>query len=146
MIANEALWGNHQGQYPVEGKATLESAAEDLESLADRIKTSAITDMTQEIYDAITAADKKLQEVENSAWPEDNLVWNLFVDGNKGGYIDFGYSEDFVKFGDDNNQNFTIELWINIKEFCSKSGKTIVPSLLHLLILPEAAGVFSIVK
>ena len=51
MIANEALWGNHQGQYPVEGKATLESAAEDLESLADRIKTSAITDMTQEIYD-----------------------------------------------------------------------------------------------
>ena len=31
MIANEALWGNHQGQYPVEGKATLESAAEDLE-------------------------------------------------------------------------------------------------------------------
>ena len=42
MIANEALWGNHQGQYPVEGKATLESAAEDLESLADRIKTSAI--------------------------------------------------------------------------------------------------------
>ena len=104
MIANEALWGNHQGQYPVEGKATLESAAEDLESLADRIKTSAITDMTQEIYDdAIAAADKKLQEVENSAWPEDNLVWNLFVDGNKGGYIDFGYSEDFVKFGDDNN-------------------------------------------
>ena len=66
MIANEALWGNHQGQYPVEGKATLESAAEDLESLADRIKTSAITDMTQEIYDdAIAAADKKLQEVEN---------------------------------------------------------------------------------
>ena len=124
MIANEALWGNHQGQYPVEGKATLESAAEDLESLADRIKTSAITDMTQEIYDdAIAAADKKLQEVENSAWPEDNLVWNLFVDGNKGGYIDFGYSEDFVKFGDDNNQNFTIELWINIKEFCSKSGE-----------------------
>ena len=43
--------------------------------------------MTQEIYDdAIAAADKKLQEVENSAWPEDNLVWNLFVDGNKGGY------------------------------------------------------------
>ena len=56
MIANEALWGNHQGQYPVEGKATLESAAEDLESLADRIKTSAITDMTQEIYDDAIAA------------------------------------------------------------------------------------------
>ena len=25
MIANEALWGNHQGQYPVENKSVLES-------------------------------------------------------------------------------------------------------------------------
>ena len=124
IVNDETKWGNHQGQYPVENKSVLESAAKDLESLAERIKSGSITDMTQEIYDdAIAAADKKLQEVENSAWPEDNLVWNLFVDGNKGGYIDFGYSEDFVKFGDDNNQNFTIELWINIKEFCSKSGE-----------------------
>ena len=51
MIANEALWGNHQGQYPVENKSVLESAAKDLESLAERIKSGSITDMTQEIYD-----------------------------------------------------------------------------------------------
>lgn len=38
MIAKKHCGEIHQGQYPVEGKATLESAAEDLESLADRTK------------------------------------------------------------------------------------------------------------
>nr|WP_294083749.1 DUF4972 domain-containing protein [Proteiniphilum sp. UBA5384] len=124
MISDEALWGNHKGQYPLEGKAALESAAEELEALADRIRTGAITDMTQEIYDqAIAAGDKKLDEVKATAWPEDNLIWNLFVDGNNGGYIDFGYKEDFVRFGGDDHQNFTIELWVNVKEFCSKPGE-----------------------
>ena len=124
MLVDVTLWGNHQGQYPVEGKAKLEDAAEGLEDMADRIKTGTITDMTQELYNEAKAiADKKLEEVKATAWPEDHLVWNLFVDGNKGGYIDFGYSEDYLKFGGDNHQNFTIELWVNIKEFSSKSGE-----------------------
>lgn len=124
LIADESKWGNHKGQYPPEGKALLESAAEDLESMADKIKTGAIAAVTQEMYDeAIATANKKLREVEDSAWTEDNLTWNLFVDGNRGGYIDFGYSEDFVKFGDDNHQNFTIELWVNVQEFCNKPGE-----------------------
>lgn len=124
VIKDETKWGNHKGQYPVEGKSILEAAAEDLDAMADRIRTGAITAVTQEMFDeAISNADKKILQVEESAWEEDNLVWNLFVDGNKGGYIDFGYNEDFVKFGDDNHQNFTIELWINIKEFSTKQGE-----------------------
>lgn len=124
VIKDETKWGNHKGQYPVEGKSVLEAAAEELDAMADRIRTGAITAVTQEMFDeAIANADKKIAQVEESAWEEDNLVWNLFVDGNKGGYIDFGYSEDFVKFGDDNHQNFTIELWINIKEFSTKQGE-----------------------
>lgn len=100
-------------------------AAKDLESLAERIKSGSITDMTQEIYDeAIAAADKKVEEVEDSAWPDNSqITWNLFVDGNAGSYIDFGYSEDYVKFGEDDNQAFTIELWVNIKEYCNKQGE-----------------------
>ena len=103
----------------------MESAAKDLESLAERIKSGSITDMTQEIYDeAIAAADKKVEEVEDSAWPDNSqITWNLFVDGNAGSYIDFGYSEDYVKFGEDDNQAFTIELWVNIKEYCNKQGE-----------------------
>ena len=42
---------------------------------------------------------------------------------NAGSYIDFGYSEDYVKFGEDDNQAFTIELWVNIKEYCNKQGE-----------------------
>ena len=103
----------------------MESAAKDLESLAERIKSGSITDMTQEIYDeTIPAADKKVEEVEDSAWPDNSqITWNLFVDGNAGSYIDFGYSEDYVKFGEDDNQAFTIELWVNIKEYCNKQGE-----------------------
>ena len=125
IVNDETKWGNHQGQYPVENKSVLESAAKDLESLAERIKSGSITDMTQEIYDeTIAAADKKVEEVEDSAWPDNSqITWNLFVDGNAGSYIDFGYSEDYVKFGEDDNQAFTIELWVNIKEYCNKQGE-----------------------
>ena len=125
IVNDETKWGNHQGQYPVENKSVLESAAKDLESLAERIKSGSITDMTQEIYDeVIAAADKKVEEVEDSAWPDNSqITWNLFVDGNAGSYIDFGYSEDYVKFGEDDNQAFTIELWVNIKEYCNRQGE-----------------------
>lgn len=124
VINDDKKWGNHKGQYPIEGKSILASAAEDLDAMADRIRTGEITDVTQAMFDeAVSNADKKIRQVEEMAWKEDNLIWNLFVDGNKGGYIDFGYSEDYVKFGDDNHQNFTIELWVNIKEFSTKPGE-----------------------
>ena len=59
-----------------------------------------------------------------TGWPDNSqITWNLFVDGNAGSYIDFGYSEDYVKFGEDDNQAFTIELWVNIKEYCNKQGE-----------------------
>lgn len=125
IVNDDTKWGNHQGQYPVDNKSVLESAAQDLENLAERIKSGSITDMTQEIYDeAIAAASKKVEEVEDSAWPDNSqITWNLFVDGNAGSYIDFGYSKDYVKFGEDDNQAFTIELWVNIKEYCNKDGE-----------------------
>ncbi|WP_291591398.1 DUF4972 domain-containing protein [Bacteroides sp.] len=125
IVSDEAKWGNHKGQYPVVNKSILEGAAEDLDSMADRIRTGEITHITQEMFnEAIANADKKITQVEESAWPDNSqITWNLFVDGNKGSYIDFGYSEDYVKFGDDDNQAFTIELWVNIKEYCNKSGE-----------------------
>lgn len=118
------IWGNHQGQYPLESKAILEKAIENLYDLVERIQSGAIADMTQELYDeAIQAANEAMQRVEDSKWAEDHLTWNLFVDGNKGGWIDFGYSEDYVKFGENTKQAFTIELWVNIKEYCNKPGE-----------------------
>lgn len=125
IVNDETKWGNHKGQYPVANKSILESAAEDLDSMADRIRTGEITDVTQAMFDeAMANAGKKITQVEDSAWPDNSqITWNLFVDGNAGAYIDFGYSEDYVKFGDNDNQAFAIELWVNIKEYCNKNGE-----------------------
>lgn len=125
IVNDEAQWGNHKGQYPVANKSLLEGAAEDLDNMADRIRTGAITDITQAIFDeAMANANKKITQVKDSAWPDNSqITWNLFVNGNAGSYIDFGYSEDYVKFGEDDNQAFTIELWVNVKEYCNKSGE-----------------------
>lgn len=125
MIADESLWGNRKGQYPIEGKAQLESAAIDLEEYAERLKSGSIADMTQDMYDeAIAKAQAVIDQVKASAWPDNsNITWNLFVDGNAGSYIDFGYSEDYVKFGEQDNQAFTIELWVNITEYCDSPGE-----------------------
>jgi len=89
--------------------------------------------------EAIAAADKKVEEVEDSAWPDNSqITWNLFVDGNAGSYIDFGYSEDYVKFGEDDNQAFTIELWVNIKEYCNKQGEDNCTFLSTIYVLQDS--------
>lgn len=121
---DETKWGNHKGQYPMDSKKILERAIDNLNGMIENIQSGAISNMNQELFDeAIQVADESMQKVEDTKWEEDHLTWNLFVDGNRGGYIDFGYSEDYVKFGEENHQNFMIELWVNIKEYCSKNGE-----------------------
>ena len=66
---------------------------------------------------------KGMTALENTKWTEDHITWNLYVDGNSGGWIDFGYSDDYVKFGDNNNQAFTIELWVDVKGYCNQPGE-----------------------
>ena len=124
LLKDDTRWGNHKGQYPVESKAYLETAITALDNLVENILSGAIINMTQALYqDAIQSADQAMQKVEATKWAEDNITWNLFVDGNKGGYIDFGYSPDYVQFGEDGNQAFTIELWVNVTEYCAEPGQ-----------------------
>jgi len=124
LLKDPSKWGNHKGQYPVESKAFLETAITALNNMVENILSGAITNMTQALYDdAIQSADQAMQKVEDTKWQEDNITWNLFVDGNKGGYIDFGYSPDYVQFGADGQQAFTIELWVNFTAYCSQPGQ-----------------------
>ena len=124
ILEDDSQWGNHKDQYPVSGKDLLQGAIDDLYSVSERAQSGAITNFTQELFnDAMEEAEAVMTQVENTKWTEDHLTWDLFVDGNKGGYIDFGYSEDYVKFGDDANQAFTIELWVNVKEYCDQPGQ-----------------------
>ncbi|WP_203558258.1 DUF4972 domain-containing protein [Bacteroides sp. 224] len=124
LLEDNTVWGDHKGQYPIDSKTILQKAIDDLYAVSERAQSGAITNFTQELFDdAMASAEEQKQKLEATKWEEDHITWNLFVDGNKGGYIDFGYNEDYVRFGADNHQSFTIELWVNVKEFCSKSGE-----------------------
>lgn len=124
LLNDETKWGNHQGQYPLDSKEILEAAVTVLNTLVENILSGAIPNMTQALYDdAIQSAQQARQKVEDTKWKEDNIIWNLFVDGNNGGYIDFGYSPDYVRFGENNKQSFTIELWVNITAYCNDPGQ-----------------------
>lgn len=39
----------------------------------------------------------------------------MYVDGQNDGYIDFGASENYSKFGNTGEQVFTVELWVKLK-------------------------------
>lgn len=55
----------------------------------------------------------------------------LYVDGLAGGYIDFGYSPEYIRFGEDRNQVFTIELWAKFKDFVAPgAGASILSTIL----------------
>lgn len=124
ILNDNTKWGNHQGQYPVESKVILQNAITALRTMAENILSGSITNMTQAMYDdAMQAAAVAMQKLEDTKWKEDNITWNLFVDGNNGGYIDFGYSPDYVQFGDNNNQAFTVELWVNVSAYCNVAGQ-----------------------
>ncbi|ANH83680.1 hypothetical protein A8C56_03530 [Niabella ginsenosidivorans] len=124
-ILNDApKWGNHKGQYPVDSKEVLQNAITALYTFAENILSGSVTNVTQALYDdAIQAAEEAMQKVEDSKWQEDHIIWNLFVDGNNGGYIDFGYSPDYVQFGNNNKQAFTVELWVNVTSYCKEPGQ-----------------------
>ena len=124
LLNDAAKWGNHKDQYPIESKEFLKSAIASLYTVVENVLSGAILNMTQALYDdAIAAAAAAKQKVEDTKWKEDNILWNLYVDGNNGGYIDFGYSPDYVKFGDNNKQAFTIELWVNVTSYCNVAGQ-----------------------
>lgn len=51
---------------------------------------------------------------ESSIHVVDNIKYNLFVDGVSDGHIDFEYNQNFVKFGNQGSQAFTIATWVKI--------------------------------
>ncbi len=124
ILQDASLWGNHKGQYPLTSKDLLQKIIDNLYDVSERAMSGTIANFTQELFnDAIEEAADSMQKIEATKWTEDHVTWNLYVDGNNGGYIDFGYSDDYVKFGDNNNQAFTIELWVDVTEYCNKAGE-----------------------
>ncbi|MCD8178796.1 MAG: hypothetical protein LUE98_15870 [Tannerellaceae bacterium] len=92
--------------------------------MAERILSGSIINITQELFDdALLIAEEARQKFESTRLQEDNISWDLFVNGNNGGYIDFGYHPEYYVFGEEENQSYTIEFWVKITGYCNEPGQ-----------------------
>lgn len=124
ILNDNSKWGNHKDQYPISSKTILQKAIDNLDNIIEQVLSGTIVDFTETAYqEALQSATDAMSALEKTKLTEDHVTWNLYVDGNNGGWIDFGYSDDYVKFGDNNNQAFTIELWVDVKEYCNQPGE-----------------------
>ena len=64
----------------------------------------------------IQAAKKAMEDFKATVIIEYvSVAAELYVDGQNDGYIDFGASENYSKFGNTGEQVFTVELWVKLK-------------------------------
>ena len=114
-MRDNSTYGNYQGQYPTDSKSILQQGIDDLYKLIKNIEDFDIVNPTQDVTDeAIANANTVIAAFEASVRIVDNIKYDLFVNGVSDGYIDFGYNENFVKFGDMGSQAFTIATWVKI--------------------------------
>ena len=111
----DAKYGTRKGEYPEESKQILDDAMTVLARIIMRIdKGENVSDaeVSKAKADAATALEnfKKTVRTETLLFPAE-----IYVDGNDGGYIDFGYSADYIRFGTNGNQAFTVELWVKYR-------------------------------
>lgn len=111
-MRDESVYGSREGMYPAESREILNNAMNDVAVVILRIHSGESVSQ-HEIEAAIAAARVSMTIFTATIRTEDLPVpAELYVDGIDGqGYIDFGVNADYSIFGDNNNQQFTIELW-----------------------------------
>lgn len=119
-LRDNAEYGDKKGMYPQESKYILDDAVIQIEKTIRFFKNGTETAPNQEKTDkAIDEANnainsfKATQRMEDL--PSEQKKSELYVNGRAGGYIDFGHSPDYSKFGDSGKQAFTIEVWFKLK-------------------------------
>jgi len=114
-LRDNSSYGDEKGQYPPESKDILKDIIPELGRLIISIdKGESISD--SQIDAAIKKGEKAIADFKETIRLTTNLYdAELYVNGNKGGYIDFGKSADFINFGTVKNRSFTVELWLKIK-------------------------------
>lgn len=120
-LRDNADYGEKKGQYPAESRAILTDAIDYANRAVLLIKHQNPAPSESEKQRYVSDARAAIDKFEASIRTEDaeTIPSELFVDGRGSGassYIDFGRSEDFVKFGDWNNQAFTIEFWVKVTQ------------------------------
>lgn len=123
-MRDNTTYGNYEGNYPLLSKDILQRAADKLDQLIEGIKSGTILTVSNEdVNAALSDAEIEITKFKASVRIVDNISYELLVNGNSGGYIDFGYGEDYIKFGEQGSQAFTIELWVKIKDYCNLAGE-----------------------
>lgn len=124
-LKGNSTFGLRAGMYPEESKLILTNAISSANRYILLIKHSnpAPTQTEKDEYLSIVSA--AITAFQSTIRTEDAPTKDayLFVDGNNEGYIDFGYSDEYVDFGNVGDQSFTVEMWVNIKEYCNLAGE-----------------------
>nr|WP_291591400.1 DUF4972 domain-containing protein [Bacteroides sp.] len=119
-LQTNSEYGEKKGQYPAESRAILTDAIDAANRAVLLIKyqnPSPSESEKQRYVDNVRGAIDKFEAMVRTEDAE-TIPSELFVDGrgNGGSYIDFGRSEEYVKFGTQNNQSFTIEFWVKVTQ------------------------------
>lgn len=117
-LRDSSVYGDQKGMYPLESKNILEGAITNVSTVIISIYNGSNKNPSDsEINGTITSANDSIGKFKSTIRTE-NLKYDaeLFVDGNNGGYIDFGKSVNFSKFGDPGNQAFTVCLWVKLEQ------------------------------
>lgn len=118
-ILDTSVYGTEPGTYPESSKSILNEAIRELTALIDEVASGSVTLTNVMVEEAIQKADTEI-DLFRETQIETETFYNLAVDGNNGGYIDFGYHKEFADFGDKQHAALTIELWVKIDEYCTK--------------------------
>lgn len=117
ILKNDSDYGMLEGQYPEESKAILDASITEMEDLLAKIENNELTGNEKETAttESIRKADEAIEAFKATIRTEDYLVKaELLINGKNQGYIDFGAHPEFSRFGNDGEQQFTVEFWTKI--------------------------------
>ena len=116
-LRDGSQYGNKTGMYPEESRDILELVLIQIKKSIRQIENGEETNPSQEKVDElIQAAKKAMEDFKATVIIEYvSVAAELYVDGQNDGYIDFGASENYSKFGNTGEQVFTVELWVKLK-------------------------------
>lgn len=135
-LRGNAEYGEKKGQYPAESRAILTDAIDDANRYILLIKYQNPAPSESEKQRYVETTKAAIVKFEGTIRLEDveAIPAELFVAGTGAGansYIDFGRSEDYVKFGNQNNQAFTIEFWVKVTQGGGKDNNVFLSTYMQ---------------
>ncbi|HBG40490.1 MAG TPA: hypothetical protein DDW85_03615 [Porphyromonadaceae bacterium] len=113
-LRDNSRYGTVKGQYPEESKQILDDAMAVIGRLIMKMNDG-INVSDSEIEEATSRVVTAIENFKSTIRTETQLFpAELYVNGKEGGYIDFGTSPAFSRFGTYGNQSFTVELWVKL--------------------------------